>query len=86
MCGSLSTVAQIPGMLVKVGKLRISSAPLGQQEPVMLRRAIGIIFGDVGTSPLYVFASIFNDPPNHSDVLATMSMIFWTLTLVALIK
>lgn len=52
----------------------------------MLCRAIGIIFGDVGTSPLYVFASIFNDPPNHTDIMGTMSMIFWTLTLVALIK
>ena len=53
---------------------------------LMLCRAIGIIFGDVGTSPLYVFASIFNDPPTHMDVMGTTSMIFWTLTLVALIK
>ena len=49
-------------------------------------RAIGIIFGDVGTSPLYVFASIFQDPPNHHDLMGATSMIFWTLTLVALIK
>lgn len=79
-------MAQPRGVLVKVGTLRNFSAPFNQQELVMLRRALGIIFGDVGTSPLYVFASIFNDPPTHSDVLATMSMIFWTLTLVALIK
>jgi len=79
-------MAQTLGTLVKVGRLRIASAPFSQQDFVMLRRALGIIFGDVGTSPLYVFASIFNDPPTHSDVLATMSMIFWTLTLVALIK
>ena len=49
-------------------------------------RAIGIIFGDVGTSPLYVFASIFSAPPTHEDIMGTTSMIFWTLTLVALIK
>ena len=49
-------------------------------------RAIGIIFGDVGTSPLYVFASIFSEPPTHEDIMGTTSMIFWTLTLVALIK
>lgn len=49
-------------------------------------RAIGIIFGDVGTSPLYVFASIFQDPPDHHDLMGATSMIFWTLTLVALIK
>jgi hypothetical protein len=49
-------------------------------------RAIGIIFGDVGTSPLYVFASIFQDPPDHHDLMGATSMIFWTITLVALIK
>jgi K+ transporter len=42
----------------------------------------------VGTSPLYVFSSIFTDPagPDHDDILGTMSLIFWTLTLVALVK
>lgn len=49
-------------------------------------RAIGIIFGDIGTSPLYTFANIFQTPPDNDDILAAMSLIFWTLTLVGLIK
>ncbi|BDA46994.1 Potassium transporter 5 [Coccomyxa sp. Obi] len=49
-------------------------------------RAIGIIFGDIGTSPLYTFANIFTITPNQEEILAGMSLIFWTLTLVGLVK
>ena len=40
-------------------------------------KAIGIIFGDIGTSPLYTYANIFTTPPSHSEILGAMSMIFW---------
>ena len=49
-------------------------------------RAIGIIFGDLGTSPLYTFANIFQEAPDHDQILGAMSLIFWTLTLVGLVK
>ncbi|PNG51682.1 Potassium transporter 26, partial [Tetrabaena socialis] len=52
--------------------------------------AVGVIFGDIGTSPLYVYISIFQelgvDQPEKADVLGAASLIFWTLTLEMLVK
>jgi KUP system potassium uptake protein len=48
---------------------------------------LGIIYGDIGTSPLYVMKSIVGDRPISSDlVLGGISCIFWTLTLQTTIK
>lgn len=57
---------------------------------------VGIIFGDIGTSPLYVLKAITNaDPVNGVEVgklitnqliLGALSCIFWTLTLQTTIK
>lgn len=48
---------------------------------------IGIIFGDIGTSPLYVLKAIFSvGPIVPSVVLGSISAIFWTLTLQTTIK
>ena len=49
--------------------------------------AIGVVYGDVGTSPLYVFSSTFTEKtPTESDVLGAMSIIFWTITLILVVK
>ncbi|WP_296151723.1 KUP/HAK/KT family potassium transporter [uncultured Flavobacterium sp.] len=48
---------------------------------------LGIIFGDIGTSPLYVLKAIVgNDPINSRDIIGAISAIFWTLTLQTTIK
>lgn len=48
---------------------------------------LGIIFGDIGTSPLYVLKAIVgSDPINADTVLGGVSCIFWTLTLQTTIK
>ncbi|TQD76415.1 hypothetical protein C1H46_038043 [Malus baccata] len=50
-------------------------------------KSIGIVYGDIGTSPLYVYASTFTKGINHSDdILGVLSLIFYTLTLIPLIK
>lgn len=49
--------------------------------------ALGIIYGDIGTSPLYVFKAIVHDRVITEDlVLGGLSCIFWTLTLITTIK
>ncbi|MFT3681611.1 MAG: KUP/HAK/KT family potassium transporter [Ferruginibacter sp.] len=49
--------------------------------------ALGIIYGDIGTSPLYVFNSIIKDRVISRDlILGTLSLIIWTLTLITTIK
>lgn len=48
---------------------------------------LGIIFGDIGTSPLYVMKAIVGKNPISSDVvIGGISCIFWTLTLVTTLK
>lgn len=42
--------------------------------------SVGIVFGDIGTSPLYTFKAIIKDTPvNAALVLGSVSAIFWTL-------
>lgn len=49
--------------------------------------ALGIIYGDIGTSPLYVFNSIIKDRIVSDElILGTLSLIIWTLTLMTTIK
>ncbi len=49
--------------------------------------ALGIIYGDIGTSPLYVFNSIINNRVISRElILGTLSLIIWTLTLQTTIK
>jgi len=48
---------------------------------------LGIIFGDIGTSPLYVFQTIMGDRPvSELLVYGGVSAVFWTLTLQTTIK
>jgi KUP system potassium uptake protein len=50
--------------------------------------AIGIVFGDIGTSPLYVMKTLLHANP-HFDadyILGAVSCIFWTLTLQTTVK
>lgn len=49
--------------------------------------ALGIIFGDIGTSPLYVFNAIINNRVVSEElILGSLSCIIWTLTLQTTIK
>ncbi len=50
--------------------------------------AIGVVFGDIGTSPLYALKEVFKDGVNidTSHVLGVLSLIFWSITLVVTTK
>lgn len=52
--------------------------------------AIGVVFGDIGTSPLYTLREAFSPHyglvADHDTVLGVLSMIFWSLTLVVTLK
>ncbi|MFZ9630470.1 MAG: KUP/HAK/KT family potassium transporter, partial [Bacteroidia bacterium] len=48
---------------------------------------LGIIFGDIGTSPLYVMSAIMGEKPiSNTLILGGLSAVFWTLTLQTTIK
>lgn len=49
--------------------------------------SLGIIYGDIGTSPLYVFKAIIGDHVISKElILGGLSCVFWTLTLQTTIK
>ncbi len=52
--------------------------------------ALGVVYGDIGTSPLYTVRECFHGPHamtlTPSNVLGVMSLIFWSLTVVVTIK
>src|SRR4051812_17221101 len=52
--------------------------------------ALGVVYGDIGTSPLYslreCFHGIHSVPPTPENVLGVLSLIFWSLTLIISVK
>ncbi|WP_414705697.1 potassium transporter Kup [Pseudomonas sp.] len=56
----------------------------------MLVAAVGVVYGDIGTSPLYTLKEVFSGgygvPVNHDGVLGILSLIFWSLIWVVSIK
>ncbi|KAF7555244.1 hypothetical protein G7Z17_g2309 [Cylindrodendrum hubeiense] len=49
-------------------------------------QSTGIIYGDIGTSPLYVYSSTFTSQPSWEDLTGALSIIIWSLTLIVTLK
>ncbi|HEX2920212.1 MAG TPA: KUP/HAK/KT family potassium transporter [Bacteroidales bacterium] len=49
---------------------------------------VGLVFGNIGTSPLYTMKAIFNNAEVYNDLLVygSLSCIFWTLTILSSVK
>ncbi|GAB5056500.1 hypothetical protein COSHB9_08870 [Companilactobacillus alimentarius] len=68
-----------------MGKKKLSLSTLG------MLITLGIVYGDIGTSPLYVMNAIINDAGSIDQakpeyILGSVSLIFWTLMLITTIK
>jgi KUP system potassium uptake protein len=69
----------------------MSGAQGGQRAalPALTLAAIGVVYGDIGTSPLYALKEVFAHgrvamTPEH--VLGVLSLVFWTVTVVVTLK
>lgn len=49
-------------------------------------QSIGVIYGDIGTSPLYVYSSTFSEAPSHIDLMGALSLILWSLFIMVTVK
>jgi KUP system potassium uptake protein len=50
-------------------------------------KSMGLVFGDIGTSPIYTLTAIFLlIPPTPQNVMAILSLIFWTLTILVTVE
>lgn len=52
--------------------------------------AVGVVFGDIGTSPLYAFRQCFAGPlhiePTHDNVLGLLSLVLWSLICIVFVR
>lgn len=57
---------------------------------ILAYQSFGVVYGDLSTSPLYVYQSIFvgklQKHQNPDAIFGAFSLIFWTLTLIPLLK
>jgi KUP system potassium uptake protein len=57
--------------------------------PILALSALGIVFGDIGTSPLYTFKTILGTaaaPSQAATVLGALSLVLWTLFIITTVK
>ncbi len=57
--------------------------------PILSLGALGIVFGDIGTSPLYTFKTILNmtaKTPDVATILGVLSLVLWTLFIITTVK
>jgi KUP system potassium uptake protein len=64
--------------------------PHGPALPALALAALGIVYGDIGTSPLYTMATVFEPsnglPLNAFNLVGIVSLIFWSLMVVVSLK
>lgn len=61
-----------------------------QQKAALALAALGVVYGDIGTSPLYTIKAIFDRsfgiPFSASNILGGLSALFWSLLIVVSFK
>ncbi|HEU5465251.1 MAG TPA: potassium transporter Kup [Gemmatimonadales bacterium] len=79
----------------QTGPSRPSAGPFAARHPrrhaaVLALTALGVVYGDIGTSPLYALRECFfgphSVPPTPENVVGILSLVFWALVLVVSVK
>ncbi|MFN2385777.1 MAG: potassium transporter Kup [Thermoanaerobaculia bacterium] len=69
---------------------RYSLDPRGAYLAGLSLAALGVVYGDIGTSPLYALRECFHGPhsiaPTAANVMGVLSLIFWSLLIVISVK
>ena len=64
--------------------------PSGKALAALAFTALGVVYGDIGTSPLYAIKECFSPlrglPVTHDNVLGVLSLVLWSMTLVISVK
>ena len=68
------------------GRTSVNSRPGSSNRAALTLGALGVVYGDIGTSPLYVMKTVF-DPANGlalnpANLVGIISLIFWSLMVV----
>jgi KUP system potassium uptake protein len=66
------------------------AAPTGKTLAKLALGALGVVYGDIGTSPLYAlkecFGGVHSVAPTQENVLGILSLVFWAMTFVVTFK
>jgi KUP system potassium uptake protein len=85
-----STTEAGPNIQNEVPKQTPPDSPQGQLSAVLALSVLGVVYGDIGTSPIYALRECFTGkhpiPVTTDNVLGILSLIFWTLILVISLK
>jgi KUP system potassium uptake protein len=70
--------------------VHVPAAPRGRELAKLALGALGIVYGDIGTSPLYAIKECVNAPhgvpPTPENVLGVLSLVFWSMIAVVVVK
>ncbi|WKW11081.1 potassium transporter Kup [Pseudogemmatithrix spongiicola] len=68
----------------------VEANPTGKRLAILALGALGVVYGDIGTSPLYALREVFSEKygitPTPEHVLGVLSLVFWALVLVITVK
>jgi KUP system potassium uptake protein len=71
-------------------KHHVEEHPTGKRLAILTLTALGVVYGDIGTSPLYAIREVFKPEygiaPTPQNVYGVLSMILWSLVLVVGVK
>src|SRR3990172_3780277 len=79
-------VADVPYPVQETERTSFQGSPIS----LLFLTALGVVYGDIGTSPLYAIRECFYGAHavrvNQANVLGVLSLIFWTLVIVVTLK
>jgi KUP system potassium uptake protein len=89
-----ATAAGVPGPTPAhsphLARHHAGGRPQGKRLAILTLTALGVVYGDIGTSPLYAFKECFNGahavPPTVANVYGVLSLIVWALILIVSFK
>lgn len=79
-----------PAAKAPAGHHHKDTDPTGKRLAILTLTALGVVYGDIGTSPLYsvkeIFGHLYGLQPTRDNVFGVLSLIVWALTLVISVK
>ena len=79
----MSTTPANPSLAIDGAAAATASPVVRSRLAALILAAVGIVYGDIGTSPLYTLKTVFSPEHglqlNHVNLLGVISLIFWEI-------